>query len=269
MDDNTTLIAFKAISKFVRDLSDEFGKKYNGLELYNHLIQKTTIAHEKPVAKHVEAFHAFCIANREGIVEKDILGHPSDVDTIVYSERVNFNVRQILSEADEESRDLIHRHLLTISAIVDSGSNAKQVLRNMMLSASSPVIPVNSSSSSPSSALPIPTDSKEGKFLSDLITTVEKSVDPSKTENPMEAVQSVLQSGVFTDMLGKMQTGLSSGEIDLGRLMGTMTGLLGNVGGGSDMMSSMMSMMMGGMGGGGMPNMANMASMMQNIHKSS
>ena len=269
MDDNTTLIAFKAISKFVRDLSDEFGKKYPGLELYNHLIQKTTIAHEKPVSKHVEAFQKFCIGNRDGIIEKNVTGHPSDVTEVFYSDKVRFDIHEILSTADEESRDLIHRHLLTISAIVDSGSNAKQVLRNMMMTATTPVIPASVPSGEDSSGvkLPIPTDSNEGKFLTDLISTVEKSVDPEKATNPMEAVQSVLQSGVFTDMLGKMQTGLSNGDIDLGRLMGTMTGLLGTMGGGSDMMSNMMGMMMGGMGGGN--PMATMASMMQNIQKSS
>ena len=106
MDDNTTLIAFKAISKFVKDLADEFGKKYHGLELYNHLIQKTTIAHEGPVAKHVDAFHRYCVANREGIVEKDILGHPSDVDEVVYSDKVRFNVREILGVADDENKDI-------------------------------------------------------------------------------------------------------------------------------------------------------------------
>ncbi len=256
MDDNTTLIAFKAISKFVKDLADEFGKRYHGLELYNHLIQKTTIAHEGPVAKHVDAFHRYCVANREGIVEKDILGHPSDVDEVVYSDKVRFNVREILGVSDEENKDIIHRHLLTISAIVDAGSNAKQVLRNMMLASSAPVIPAAVSvgeSSGNKMGLPIPTDSNEGKFLNDLISTVEKSVNPEAEANPMQAVQSVLQSGVFTEMLGKMQSGLSNGEIDLGRLMGTMTGLLGTMGGGSDMMTNMMGMMMGGMGGmGGM-----------------
>ena len=264
MDDNTTLIAFKAISKFVRDLADEFGSRYHGLTLYNHLIQKTTIAHEGPVTKHVEAFHKFCVSNRDGIVNKDILAHPSDVDTVSYSDKVNFNVREILSVADDENKDIIHRHLLAISAIVDPGSNAKQVLRNMMLASTTPVIPIApSASASNGIGLPIPTDSNEGKFLNDLISTVEKSVSPDATANPMQAVQSVLQSGVFTDMLGKMQNGLSNGEIDLGRLMGTMTGLLGNMGGGTDMMASMMGMMMGG---GGMPNLA---SMMNNLPKSS
>ncbi len=256
MDDNTTLIAFKAISKFVKDLADEFGKRYHGLELYNHLIQKTTIAHEGPVAKHVDAFQRFCVANREGIIEKNVVAHESGVDEVVYSDKVRFNVREILGVADDENKDIIHRHLLTISAIVDTGSNAKQVLRNMMLASSTPVIPASipvSQESGNKMGLPIPTDSNEGKFLNDLISTVEKSVSPDTEANPMQAVQSVLQSGVFTDMLGKMQSGLSNGEIDLGRLMGTMTGLLGTMGGGTDMMSQMMGMMMGGMG-----NMGNM-----------
>lgn len=253
MDENTTLIAFKAISKFVRDLAEEFGKANLGLQLYNRLIEKTTIAHDKPVAKHVETFHHFCVSNREGILGQDLLTNPATVQTVVYSEKVNFNIIDVIRGADSESRTVIYRHLLTILALVDPASahEAKTVLRGA------------AAASSAAALAAIPADSNEGKFLTDIISNVEKTIDPTQMTNPIQAVQSVLSSGVFTDMLGKMQEGMASGQLDIGKLMGTMTSVIGGMGGGApnaggaDPMASMMSMlgpmmgpMMGALGGG-------------------
>ncbi len=246
MDENTTLIVLKVITKFVRDLAEGFPQN-KGVQLYNRLIEKTTIAHDKPVAKHVETFQKFCVVNAEGILSMDFEAHPTDVNDVAYSDKVAFDIKQIVRAADADSRAIIFKHLLTILAFVSpqNAQRAKAVLRGGNADGASSSVPA------------VPTDTNEGKFLTDIISSVEKSIDPTQITNPVQAIQSVLSTGVFTDMLGKMHEGMSSGQLDLGKLMGTMTSMLGGTGapaaGGADPMASMMSMlgpMLNGMGGG-------------------
>ena len=64
---DTSLIAFKAISNFILELSEEFGKNQHSLKLYSHLIEKTQIVHEKAIMKHMASFREFCVKNRDKI----------------------------------------------------------------------------------------------------------------------------------------------------------------------------------------------------------
>lgn len=72
MSTDNSLITFKAIANFTNDLASVFGETHRPLKLYAHLITKTTIAHDKPILKHIEAFREFCVSNREAISEKNI-----------------------------------------------------------------------------------------------------------------------------------------------------------------------------------------------------
>ena len=58
MNDSYLLI-FKAISNFVKDLVPNFGEQQRSLILYNHLIEKTSIIHEKAIKKHILAWKTF------------------------------------------------------------------------------------------------------------------------------------------------------------------------------------------------------------------
>jgi hypothetical protein len=219
MEAINNLVAFKAISNFIRDLSEVFVEKNRSIALYNRLIEKTTIAHEKPIAKHVDCFTSFCITNREAITEKSYDKFVSLV--INYSEKVSLNFKEIFDESDSETKEAIWNHLLAISAVVDPASNAKKILKESM------VRHVSSKTG----------EGNEEEFLTSLIEKVEKNFTPESMQNPMQAIGSILSSGVFNDMVGTMQKGINDGSLDLGRLMGTMQTVMGG-------------MNMGGAGGG-------------------
>jgi hypothetical protein len=53
---DASLITFKAIANFSNCLDEVFGEEQRSLKLYAHLINKTTIAHEKPILKHMKLF---------------------------------------------------------------------------------------------------------------------------------------------------------------------------------------------------------------------
>ena len=196
---DTSLITFKAISNFTSDLGSVFSDTHRSLKLYSHLINKTTISHDKPIQKHIDAFKSFCVSNREAIADKNIKGLKQH--RITYSKRVFIDMNNILKEADKETVSIIWKHLLTISAIVDPTGKARKILKEC------------------SEKKGMDSDGTEIDFLSDIISKVEQNVDPNA--NPLDAVSSIMKSGVFTDLVNGMGDGLQNGSLDLNKLMGT------------------------------------------------
>lgn len=205
MTDNS-LICFKAISNFVSELGELFATKQRTLKLYRRLIDKTTLNNTSSIGKHIEAFRLFCISNRDAITLKDI--EKLITHKISYSQRVFIDIAEIFKLSDKDTTKIIWQHLLCISAIVDPAGKAKEILRENLASGKS--------------------GKDETNFLTDIISKVESQVDPSA--NPMEAVSSILKSGIFTDLIGSMNSGLSNGSLDFGKLMGAVQGMVGKLG---------------------------------------
>ena len=271
MSVDTSLITFKSISNFTNDLAEVFGEKHRPLKLYAHLINKTTLAHEKPIEKHTEAFKLFCIANRDAISKRAV--NKLAKEKIIYSKRVYINMKEIFQLADSETTGVIWMHLLTISALVDPAGKAREILKEEADKGGG----------------------EELNFLADIISKVEANVKPNS--NPMEAVSAIMQSGVFSELVSGMGNGLQDGSLDIGKLMGTVQKMVtklsadaGDQEGGEQAMNMINTMigsitaginapsndgtpqpmpdiasmlgpmmaMMGGGGGGGMPNLAGM-----------
>ena len=207
MSADNSLTTFKAIANFVTCLNEVFGTKHKPLKLYSHLLSKTTLVHEKPIKKHIQAVSRFCVANRDAIYSKN--KQKLAQTTIDYSPRVYINLQTIMSEADTETLPMIWQHLLILSALTDPTGKAKEILKDMIKDTNS-------------------TDKSEANFLNDIIEKVESQVNPES--NPMEAVTSILQSGIFTDLISGMGAGLQDGSLDLSKLMGTVQKMVGNNG---------------------------------------
>lgn len=204
MSTDTSLITFKAISNFTNDLSEVFSDSHRPLKLYAHLINKTTIAHDKAIEKHTEAFRRFCVDNRESIAEQNI--QKMNNSYILYSKRVFIDMKEIFLRADSETHKIIWKHLLTISALVDPAGKARKLLKEQSEKKGG----------------------NEANFLTDIISKVENQVNPDS--NPMEAVASIMQSGIFTDLIQGMGSGLQDGTLDLTKLMGTVQNMVTQIG---------------------------------------
>ena len=253
---DNSLICFKAISNFTSELGELFSKQQRSLKLYSRLINKTTLVHDNSIKKHIDAFRRFCITNRDSIVSKD--SEKLVMHKISYSQRVFIDISEIFTLADKDTKNVIWDHLLCISALVDPAGKAKEILRENLKSGK--------------------TGNDETNFLSNIIDKVEEHVDPNA--NPMEAVSSIMKSGIFTELIGGMDKGLSSGNLDIGKLMGAVQGMVGKLSnsggegsdGGPDPMSMITSMMgsMGNLGGGGDGNSQtpDLSGIMQGMMKS-
>jgi len=230
------LIAFKAITSFCGELSETFGKQNHSLKLYERLISKTSISHDKAIKKHIDIFREFCIANRDSLINKDFKNLTKT--KVEYSSRVFIDFNNIFKKADSETTEIIWKHLLTISALLDPAGNAKEILKKSK------------------------ENKTEANFLTDIISKVESHVKPDS--NPMEAVSAIMSSGVFTDLISGMNSGIQDGTLDLGKLMGTvqtMCSSLGGMQGASDGSGSM--------GGAGGLDINMLTSMMGNLGGSS
>jgi len=201
-----TLNVFKTINGFVKNMNDCYGAKQKTLQLYARLISKTTIEDEAPISRHILAFKNFCTENKDAILEKN---HKKIVNSkISYNEKVYINMEHIFGVASGSEKIVIWKHILTIFALIDPQSRAKEMLREV-----------------------IDKDGKGGKeeeFLTDIFDKVGTNIQPDG--NPLQAVGNLMSSGVFTDIVGSMSSGLESGELDLGRLMGSMQGMVTNIG---------------------------------------
>jgi hypothetical protein len=189
------LLTFKTITDFVKELNELFGSTNHSLKLYQRLLEKTTISHEKIIEKHISVFKNFCVQNRDMILNKDITKLSAKDSKVEYSDKVYIDFSSIFKSADKDTKNVIMDYLLTISALVDPTAKAKDILKK-------------------------DEKSKEADFLSSMIEKVEENVNVDSA-NPLEAVTSIMNSGIFTELLSNMNNGIQDGSLDLGKLVGT------------------------------------------------
>lgn len=237
---------FTKIVNFVSCLNDVYGKSNYDVALYNRLLQKTKMSFRKSIRKHVQTFGTFCQRNNDALVKKDF--------TLIVSERVEFstkvsiNMKKVLASADDDNRNVIWQHLLTISLCIDPSAKIRDVLKQSLEN----------------------DRSKEGELLNNFFTKIDNSIDKEKVNSdPMSAATSMLNSGVVTELLGSLTSGVQKGDLNLNKLMGSIQGMMGaltsnmgNGGGGDNPMGGIMNMMSGLMSGmGGVANANNNSAM--------
>lgn len=240
---DTILIVFRLITKFVNELAEEFGSKTKSLKLYKRLLSRTTLTHDAQIKKHVEAFRVFCFENREALQNKNNELFKDDI--LNFSNNVFIDFKTIFKYADEDAKNVIWKHLLFISAYVDPAGKAKEILKSDKTS-------------------------KEANFLSDILDKVETNVSPDS--NPLEAMSSILQSGIFTDLISNMSNGVEDGSLDLKKLIGNVQQMCSSLGpstgeGGENPLNGqnpmeMLNSIMGSGGGEGSPDLSGLTNLL-------
>ena len=225
--DNSTVLIFKSITNFVSDLNIVFGSKYKSIALYNRLLEKTGLSKSGPIMKHIECFRKFFSLNREGMESKNCAMF--NETRISYSDNCYVDMKNVFKDVpDDNTSTIIWKHLLTIWGLIDPNSQAKKLLQSSFLESGNNTDEVN--------------------FLSNIIDKVESSVSSGNIDasNPMAAVTNLMQSGVFTELISDMHSGMSSGKLNIERMIGGISTMIGKMNPGGDMppeISGLMSMM--------------------------
>ena len=66
-------------------------------------------------------------------------------------------------------------------------------------------------------------------FLKNIIDKVSSEMD-TDMDNPMQLMSKMMTSGVFKDIVEDMNSSLSEGSLDMGKMVNTMQMIMGNLG---------------------------------------
>lgn len=230
---DTTLVAFKAICNFIKDLNFAFGDRLPPLQLYAHLLDKTGLLNEEPIRKHVGLFQRFIDEKEEAILQQSV-SLLQDNPIIRYSDRVYINLNAILQLSEPDDITTLWTHLLTITAILRPQSAAKDILRQyrqrQLVRASQeepevlpPPAVVGSGEASSGSLNRTETPSPDPlQGIGNLIQTLFSGLGGEgaggggvDTQNPMDMVSSIMTSPAFSGILQN----LNEGDLDMPKIM--------------------------------------------------
>ena len=201
--------AFKHIVNFVKDIYHEFGRGSKGLSSYNFLLDKTGLTHGKAILRHIGAFSEFFDTNRVALEARDPSKLVED-SRVVYSEKAYIELAHYLQIDDAQTTNVIWHHLYTIWNLLEP-SPAKEAVLNTLKEASTP----------------------EEQFINNILGKVEKVVSGTNlSSNPMSAVMGLLSSGVLSDVMNGMRENVQSGNLDMGKMIGTMSKMASRLTGG-------------------------------------
>jgi len=229
---------FRVISSFVNDLGEVFADEVHSLALYERLLNKTTAAHTEAIEKHINSFKTFLTDNEDNIVNKTT----PFTNIISYSPKVFIDMNVIMGlKMDDETRDTIWRHLLTLSAIVGNSVKSRDVLKERAKE-NSAIVPASPP------AMKFDGEGEEEDFLNNIISKVEGQVNPNVSD-PQEAIGSLMNSNLIPELVTSLNSGISSGKLDLTKMLSSVQKMVGNISGEAD----------------GDPNLANAMGMLNNM----
>ena len=207
------LKAFNSITEFVNDLWEVFGirSKVTPLALYKRLIEHIKFTDEEAIMKAIQPFSSFVKRYNSAIISGNLDEIPRG-EIIRYGEnnKIVIEIQKFIYKGDNETKTIIRQYLLTINAILNPSKEAIDELEKKR------------------STLGLD-DSYESNFLTNVMDKAKTSMQDIDTENPSVALASLAQSGVIQELFSGLQTGMASGEMDFGKLVGSMQGALGNL----------------------------------------
>jgi hypothetical protein len=199
---DTTLLIFKAIASFIHDMNEIYGSEYKPLLLYSTLLEKTGVIHDEPIRKHIQVFQSFVVQNENAITSKD---ESLLVTTLIqYSDKVFIDMKTIFDMAGNDKTS-IWQHLLTLSALLNPASRAKDILKKDK-----------------------ETKEPEDDFLTNLVEKVGQNIDPTSS-NPMDCMNSLMTSGVFGELMSSMDKGINEGSLDVQKMVGSLQNMIGSI----------------------------------------
>ena len=190
-------LAFDAILNFLGDLAEAFPN--SSAEKYFSFIKNIRVSDKKEQEKHVKLFSAFCVANRTEILDGKLDGF--ELHKICFDDSEDpFDIQEVFSHKDfKDNEDDILKHMLTISAIVDNESGAKQILASMEKNS-------------------LFQDSSIANLFGQITKDIESKADVDNPD-PMSTIEQIIKADSFKKLVSTIVSKAKSGEVDLGNLI--------------------------------------------------
>lgn len=223
--------AFTAIVNFVTDLVSVYGggNKTSPLALYTRLVvNHIKFTETDRIDSALQGFNAFFDAHGASVIKCEWDRIPENT-RIRYgqSDRIYLEIQKYIyqSRSNPGTLNAIREHLLTIQAILRPTDTSVLVQELEKMSAAS-----NNAQLAPPSdfkaALNIDENTNEGRFIAGIMNKTKDALEGFDTSNPATALVGLAQSGVVQELIGGLQGGVSGGQLDMGKLLATMTGAL-------------------------------------------
>jgi hypothetical protein len=207
---------FGAIVAFVEDLWEGFGgsTKVTPLSLYHRLIQKMSFDNAVGIEKIIQGFAKFFENYRVVVVSDKLSDLPRDTK-IHYGDnaKIYLDIQKYIYQADASTKNVIHQHLLTIAALIESDKARLDELEKRLKAAK------------------LNENVAENKFVNNIMEktkTAMEAIDPNET-NPMSAVMTLFKSGLVQDMISGIQEGVETGNMNPEKLFGSLSTVVGQV----------------------------------------
>ena len=258
----------KAIT-FVGELNNVYSEKYRNVRLYYKLMKKTPIGNESAIKKHVTLLLEYINRNTDAIKEKN--SDKLDNTNIIMDYQIYLNLTECIKGSDKDTQNIIFSHLLLLLYISNPNEDVKELLQTKQQE-----------------------HETETNFIDGFVNKIEKQFADKDFKDPISAAMSMMQSGIFSEIVQDMNDKVTSGNLNPQKLLGSVQGMLGNLTGGKfdinsmfngqnptlsvpgnpgepnhnidmNQMFNMVSGMMGGGGGTSQPDMSNPMGMMSSI----
>jgi len=226
--------AFAAIVSFVNDLWEVFGtnKQITPLSLYHRLIEHIKFTDKEAMKKAIVGFDVFVRIYESNIVEEGRLKSlPADTQ-IPYgsNKKIYLDISRFVAKCSDDTLAAIRSHLLAISAIlVPKERNLDELSKSSAAAAAAAAMGGAASGGSGAAFmknLPIDMSTAEGKFVAGIVQKARGTMDGLDASNPMQAMVGLVQGGVIQDMIGGINEGLSNGQLDIKKMVGSLQGAM-------------------------------------------
>lgn len=221
------VLTIRSIRDLVADLKELYPNPKSALALYNRLLQHikdeelSTPTNSKPlsqgVVKFISGFQSFFGLYAQFLDSTELLmkNLPRGA-TIPYGvgDKIFIDIQKFLYQADEESRDIIRMHLLTIATVMEPDETALQNLNSNLKSYGNKT---PGDVSSFLNQMGINTDSKEGAFMLNTVNEIQGCLAGQNTEDPTTAVMGLIP--LLPKVMSQLKDGVADGSFDLNKIM--------------------------------------------------
>ncbi len=218
---------FEHVMDFVAELSKAFPEE-KSIAYYLMLLENTPFGKKKAIEMQVAIFAGWIKRERENICNGDLTIVEKEI--IKFSDKCYIPIKKIFTESDPEVRNIIIQHLKVIGfATLGEREFTKHLFDKPRIDLkNTPLMSMLG---------------MEDGIMSEFITDIQNSIDPTKVTNPLEAGISLLQSGIYEKMLGKFSKLESENKLDLNKMSQGVNNVLNSLGQDPHMKSQIDSMM--------------------------
>ena len=122
--------------------------------------------------------------------------------------------KPIFDEISSDDKECLWEHLLTLLAVIIPTSKAKKILTDRKKKGKEKKNE---------------TGTNEDNFLTNVMEKVGRQIDPSQVSDPSQMMTNIMSSGVFTELMSDMNNGMTNGDLDINKMMGSLRRRIGHL----------------------------------------